>query len=196
MITKFHLIAKMVFNILGIYSFIWCLNIFMNFTYFNNTLGSQDAFHVWIVKYATAVFIGFIVFIILKYFFLNDKWIIKIAGLPEEGEKPLSELSIFAGLQLSFIFCGIIIIVYNLNFIIDFLFFLVNGPKILIEMVIYKFIHEMFKMPFESYFHIVVTLFKTIFGLYLVLGAKKIVNWQAKKLKQSIDNINENPVPS
>ncbi len=196
MITKFHLIAKIVLNILGTYSFISCLNILMHFTYFNDTLSSHEALYFWIEEYAIIVLICLICLVILKYFYLNDKWIIKIVGLTKDDEKPVSELSILAGLRFSYVFCGMMIIVFNLNFIIESLFFLVNGPRILAEMAIHKYIHEMFKMPFESYFNIVITLFKILFGFYLVLGAKKFVNWQVKRLKRSFTDINENFVLS
>jgi hypothetical protein len=195
MITKFHLIAKVIFNILGIYFLHQYLNLFGYFAY-------QIGHAVYLETSALAAkpLIAAAVLIILLVVFCNvfiirNGWILRLAGPVREDERQVTDRQILTGLRLGFVFCGVLIIVYNATFIADALPFLIHGPKILVDMIVYKYIHDMFNIPFYVYLRGFARICKLALGIYLAFGAPHFVKWQMKKLRQSVAKIGENYAP-
>ena len=182
MITKFHLIAKIVFNVLGIYSFIICLNFFDLSLFIQRIFENSGSFSLIVKAGLVIVFKIILLLVLFNIFFLHNNWILKMTGPTGQDEKPLSDISILAGLRISFFLCGLLIIVHNLDFICQSLIFIIYVPKILVDMFVYKYVHEMFSMPFNSYLVIFGQFCQSILGLYLVIGAPRFVNWQINKL--------------
>lgn len=192
MITRFHLIAKIIFNILGVYSLILCLTLFADQSYIPRVYGDSGFVYLLGGMRTIIIFKVILLFVSFNIFFLRNKWILKMAGPSGQDGKPIGDVSILAGLRLSFVFCGLVIIAYNMDYIVQAVVCVVTSPKILVDMLIYKYVHRMFDISFNAYLLHFVRSCIIALGIYLIIGAPRFVNWQIKKLKQALIEKEEN----
>jgi hypothetical protein len=192
MMTKFHLIAKVTLNILGIYSLYLCLSQFGYLAFYPGQTGTL----VWVVKtlIATTVLV-ILLAVFYNVFFVRNGWILRMVGEVQGCEQPVSDKQILAGLRLGLVFCGVLIIVYNADFITKVPMFLIYGPKILVDMIVYKYVDNMFNISIYAYLRGFTAICKLALGIYLAFGAPHFVKWQMKKLRQSAAKIGENYAP-
>lgn len=195
MITKFHLIAKVIFNILGIYSLYLCLSQFGYLAYQKYYPGHTETLTLVVKTLIAATVLIILLVVFYNVFFTRNGWFLRLAGPVREDERPVTDRQILTGLRLGFVFCGVLIIVYNAAFIADVFMFLIRGPKILVDMIVYKYVHDMFNIQFYVYLREFTGICKVALGIYLAFGAPHFVKWQMKKLRQSATKIGENYAP-
>jgi len=61
----------------------------------------------------------------------------------------------------------------------------VVAPKIIVSMIVYKYVDGVFYMPGRDWIQLIVNLARVILGIYLVLGAPRFVRWQMNKFYAS-----------
>lgn len=186
--TKMHLIARIMLTILGIHLLVQLF----------------DSLHVLLISSMGPQFPwgstpGLLVFLIFPLIacsivhyllFRPEKLVRKMVGPTDNITDSTDPIWIAAGFRLVLVFCGILITSRNIEFLVDSVVFLVYGPKLIVEMIVYKYIDKTFDMPLYAWLTIVAKLLKGALGIYLLLGAPQYVRWQMDKFDTHAGPVN------
>ncbi len=175
--TKYHLIARATINIVGIWFLVRLLDIFY-FCY--GPSSSSVNIYPFIVF---ALFIGLLLLITFYILFYTDTWVEKITGFVGEKKPAVSDVWIAAFLRVGFFLCGLLIASSSMVFIVDVVSFLVRGPRIIINMIVYRYVDSIFYQSLGIYIFKFSRLLKAAFGIYLLFGAPSLVKLQIRRFK-------------
>jgi len=176
--TKMHLFAKLVLTTLGIF----ILLDFLSYLELPSRLtkGYSDA-----VVGPLLVTAGSLApLCILAYYLLfkSDSLARKMVGLTNEDTSDVSRIWVVAGFRLTLFFCGVIIISGSVEFLVRVAGFVIVGPGLIVNMILYKYIDTTFRLGFREWLRLFVDVCRAVLGIYLVLGAPHFVRWQIRKL--------------
>ncbi|MHC4648813.1 MAG: hypothetical protein ACYTBJ_25430 [Planctomycetota bacterium] len=178
--TKMHLIAKIMLVVVGIHLLVQLLNsvhvLLISSTGPHVSLGSWPAMLVFLM------FVAVSCSIVYYLLFRQDKLVRKVAGIADEDTGFVAPVWVSGGFRLTLVLCGILIIAGSIEFLINAGAFVIHGPRLIIEMIIYKYIDESFTMPLYAWIGLFAKLLKTLLGIYLLLGAPQYVQWQINRL--------------
>ncbi|HUT31689.1 MAG TPA: hypothetical protein VMX13_18015 [Sedimentisphaerales bacterium] len=186
--TKMHLIARIMLTVLGIYLLVQLF----------------DSLHVLLItnmgpQFSRGSTPGLLVFLIYPVIacsivhyllFRPDKLVRKMVGTTDDIPDCVDSIWIAAGFRLVLVFCGILITSRNIEFLVNSVAFLVYGPKLIVEMIVYKYIDKTFDMPLYAWLTIVAKLLKGALGIYLLLGAPQYLQWQIDKFDTHAGPVN------
>ncbi len=177
--TKLSLVARISLNIIGVYFIVcWLDSVSLIFGYFSST-AYVPAYTYKIIFILLVIHI--LVLLVPYYIFIRKG--ASIWAIPANTvETQITQLWIQAVLRLAFVFCGVMILIYNFSFNEETIFFLITSPRKIVDMIVMGYIDPMFKRTSGLYISIIINVIKVILGVYLLLGAQRIVKWQTKKL--------------
>ena len=175
--SRMHLIARLVLTALGVQVlilFLDALGIASRFRLTGPDLGWLQGLCwavVWLLLFGLAYWL----------FFRSEGTAIRMAGPVSEGDQHVDTIWIAAGFRAIFVLCGLLILVSRIETLVRVAAFFPTGPRVLVEMIVYKYVDERFDMPFIYWAEAFVNFCKGILGIYLILGAPQYVRWQVNK---------------
>jgi hypothetical protein len=177
--TKMHLIARIILTVLGVYLVVQLLDNAPMFL--QSTMQSPFSFDnsARILIFLLFLASGFA--IIYYLLFTPDRLVQKMIGSTEDITDFADPIWIATAFRLALVLFGILITARNIDFIVNTAAFLIYGPKLIVEMIVYKYIDKTFDMPLCAWLTIVARLLKTALGIYLLFGAPQYVRWQIEK---------------
>lgn len=189
--SKMYLIAKLALTILGVYVLVQ----FFNNLYILLRMCLRAQPSAGYAEAIVAFVIGCSFPCIFAYYLLfkSDKLAKKIVGSGYENGGAVDNIWIVAGFRAVFFLCGALIISGSINFIINAVAFAIYCPKIIVDMIVYKYIDEVFSMPFETWLRLFVRSCKAALGIYLLLGAPRFLRRQIKKIDMNLRGLNIKP---
>ncbi len=132
----------------------------------------------WAWSVSLIVVIVFCGYLIFKFAFDNAEWARRLAG---NSEGPvISDKWIAAGFRLILVFSGLLILVLETRFIARSIAFLIVAPKLIVEMVVYRYVDEAFVMSITEWLKLFAKLCTNALGIYLVIGAPHYIRCQMK----------------
>lgn len=171
--TRGILIARCMLAALGVYV-LWkglqCLDI-----------PSGVHLSVWARVVSLILVIASCGYLVFKLAFDNAGWARRIA---DQAEGPVaSDKWIAAGFRLALVFCGLLILTRETRFIARAVAFMVIGPGLIVKMILYRYVDEMFLMSAPQWVHLLVDIGTVTLGIYLVIGAPHYVGLQIKAVR-------------
>ena len=124
------------------------------------------------------LFFGVCGVLFCKLIFGNAGWARRIVGHAQGPE--VSEKWIAAGFRLTAMFSGLLILSLETQFIARAMVFVVIAPKLLVSMVVYRYVDDMFLMSTARWLHLAVDMCATALGIFLVIGAPHYARRQVK----------------
>jgi len=177
--TKMYLLAKLTLTILGVF----ILLDFLSYLELPSRLtkGYSDA-----VVGPFLVTVGSLApLCILAYYLLfkSDNLARKMVGSTNEDSRDASRIWVVTGFRLTMFLCGVLIISGSIEFLVRVAGFVIVGPRLIINMIFYKYIDTAFRLGFREWLRLFVDVCRAVLGIYLVLGTPHFVRWQIRKLK-------------
>ena len=169
--TKWQLIAKLVLTVLGILALVQFLTYAQ---YSGQTYG-----------FGAMSLISLVVACWLLFF--SYGWPERIAGPIGANERPVGMIWVVGGLRIVLVFCGLVVLAGTMGFLVKAAAFIVVSPKIIVSMIVYRYIDPVFYMAGWEWVRLIVNTAKTALGIYLALGAPRFVRWQASN-SQTLGN--------
>ena len=179
--TKMHLLARFVLTVLGIFVIVALLdsiNVLAK-THFGSPSSGVTAPKLVLLGVLSCVGC------MLTYYFLfnSDSLVAKMVGPISEERLAVELIWIIAGFRLVFFLCGLLIMRDSIWFLIRAGVFLITSPKVLVDMIVYKYVDEIFRLDFYEWLQLFVKACKAALGIYLILGAPHFVHRQIRKLE-------------
>ena len=177
--TKMHVIAKLALTLIGISLLNYLLS---NFNILLIVTVGGDFYSVERTKILACVILLPIPFFIVYWLLFRTGWLVqKLAGPGGQSTQDSERIWLVAGFRLTLYFCGIMILSGCMEFLMSAAVFMIYGPKVIIDMIIYRYIDEIFAMPIRYWLELFSKFCKAALGIYLVLGAPRFVHWQMKQ---------------
>ena len=170
--TKMHLIAKLALTILGVFIFIES----MRYVQLLASMGDK-----WGPPVCSLAIFLLLSALACRMLFWSNAWVERMIAPGDEDMPPVSCIWAVAGFRIALVFCGLLIFSGGFEILIRTAVFTVVAPKIIVNMIVYKCVDEVFYMPGRSWLRLIVNLAKAALGIYLVLGAPRFVRWQMGK---------------
>jgi len=174
--TKWQLIAKLALTVLGIFIFVES----MHYVWLAGAAGQLW----WPSVYSLGIFLLFSV-LVCRMLFWSDAWGERMIGPGDEDEPAIGTLASVGGFRVVLVLCGLLILAGRIEFLVRTVAFIVVAPKIIVSMIVYKYVDGVFYMPGRDWIQLIVNLARVILGIYLVLGAPRFVRWQMNKFYAS-----------
>lgn len=177
--TRMHLIARIILTVLGVYLLVQILDsapmLLQSSTYWHS---SDDRF-VSVIPFLLIFPFGFAV---IYYLLFTQAGVVrKMVGSTDSVTDLADAIWTATGFRLALVSFGILITARNIDFIVNAVAFLVYGPPVVVQMIVYKYIDKIFDMPLYAWLTIAARLSKTVLGIYLLFGAPHYVKWQIEK---------------
>jgi hypothetical protein len=137
--------------------------------------------HGWALGLSLLLFFVLCGSLSFKLIFSNAGWARRIVGHAQGPQ--VSEKWIAAGFRLSAFFCGLLILSLETRFIARSAAFLVIAAKVMINMVVYRYVDEMFLMSAMEWLHLLADVCTISLGTYLAVGAPHYVRMQMKMVR-------------
>jgi len=170
--TKMQLIAKLALTMLGVFIFVESVSYFW-------LVGSpKDGW--WSILYVFGIFL-LLSFLACRMLFWSDAWMERMIGAEDEDTHVASSMAVVGGFHVVLVLCGLLILGRRIEILVRAVAFIVVAPKIIVSMIVYKYVDAVFYMPGRHWLRLIVNLAKVAFGIYLVLGAPRFVRWQMDK---------------
>jgi hypothetical protein len=177
--TKMYLLAKLTLTILGIF----ILLDFLSYLELPSRLtkGYSDA----VVGPLLVTVVSLAPLCILAYYLLfkSDNLARKMVGSTNEDSSDVSRIWVVTGFRLTMFLCGVLIISGSIEFLVRVAGFVIVGPRLIINMIFYKYIDTAFRLGFREWLRLFVDVCRAVLGIYLVLGAPRFVRWQIRNLE-------------
>lgn len=119
--------------------------------------------------------------LVWRMLFWSDAWVERMIGPGDEDAPPVSSIRAVGGFRVVLLFCGLLVLAGRIEILIRAVAFIAVAPKMIVNMIVYKHIDEVFYMPVRSWIRLIVSIAKAALGIYLVLGAPRFVRWQMSK---------------
>jgi hypothetical protein len=176
--TKMHLLAKLALTTLGIFILLG----FLTYVEFSSRLAMEYPDDVIITL--LVIIVSFAPLCILAYYLLfkSDNLARKMVGSTNKDTSDVSRIWVVAGFRLTMFFCGAIIISSSMEFLVRVAGFVIVGPRLIINMILYKYIDTAFRLGFREWLRLFVDVCRAALGIYLISGAPRFVQWQIRKL--------------
>jgi len=116
-----------------------------------------------------------------RLLFWSEAWVNRMVGTGDEDVRPVSRVSVVGGFRVVLLFCGLLVLAGRIEILIRAAAFVTVAPRIIVNMIVYKYIDEVFYMPVSSWARLIADLSGAALGIYLVLGAPRFVRWQMSK---------------
>ena len=170
--TKMQLMAKLALTMLGVFLFVESVSYFW-------LVGSpKDRW--WPMLYVFGIFL-LLSFLACRMLFWSDAWMERMIGAEDEHTHVVSSMAAVGGFRVVLILCGLLILGCRIEILVRAVAFIVVAPKIIVSMIVYKYVAAVFYMPGRHWLRLIVNLAEVAFGIYLVLGAPRFVRWQMDK---------------
>lgn len=166
--TKWQLIAKLTLTVLGICA----LEQFLSYAQYSGADWGQNYY------FGAMSLISFVVACCLLS--LPDGWAERIAGPIGANEQPVGRIWVVGGFRIVLAFCGLVVLADRMGFLVKAAAFIVVAPKIIVNMIVYRHIDQVFYMAGSAWVRLITNIAKTALGIYLALGAPRFVRWQAR----------------
>ena len=171
--TKMHLIAKLALTALGVLVLVESLR----YIQLADAMGPGWAPSL----FCLGIFL-LLSFLACRFLFWSDAWVERMIGAAdEEDAPPVSRIRAVGGFRVVLLFCGLLVLSGRIEILIKALAFIVVAPKIIVNMIIHKYVDGVFYMPARSWLRLIVDLVKAALGIYLILGAPRFLRWQMSK---------------
>jgi hypothetical protein len=170
--TKWQLIAKLALTVLGIFIFVES----MHYVWLAGAAGQLW----WPSVYSLGIFLLFSV-LVCRMLFWSDAWVERMIGPGDEDEPAIGTLASVGGFRIVLVFCGLLILAGRIEFLVRAAAFIVVAPKIIVNMIVYRYVDTVFYMSGREWLRLIVNLARAVLGIYLVLGAPRFVRWQVGK---------------
>jgi len=170
--SRMHLIARLVLTALGVYTLVLGLN-------YGGLVGRVGP--GWMGSLSCLVSCLFSFVLACGLLLSPDAWVERMIGPDDESGLPVSRIGVLAGLRVVLLFCGLIVLAGHIGFLLRAGAFLAVGPKIITNMIVYKYIDKDFYMPVSAWVRLIADVCGAALGIYLVLGAPRFVRWQMSK---------------
>jgi hypothetical protein len=167
-----YLMARLALTVLGVFIFI------------------ESVSHFWLVGspkdrwWPTLYVLGIILllsFLACRMLFWSDAWMERMIGAEDEDAHLASSMAAVGGFRVVLVLCGLLILAGRIEFLVRTVAFIVVAPKIIVSMIVYKYVDGVFYMPGRDWIRLIVNLARAALGIYLVLGAPRFVRWQMDK---------------
>jgi len=170
--TKMHLIARLALTALGVLVLVESLR----YIQLAGAMGPGWAPSL----FCLGIFL-LLSFLACRFLFWSDAWVERMIGPADEDISPVSRIWAVGGFRVVLVFCGLLILSGGFEILIKTAAFIVVAPKIIVNMIVYKYVDEVFYMPARSWLRLIVDLAEAALGIYLVLGAPRFVRRQMSK---------------
>ena len=169
--TKTQLIAKLALTMLGVFIFVESVSYFW-------LVGPKDRW--WSILYVFGIFL-LLSFLTCRILFWSDAWMQRMIGAEDEDTHLASSMAAVGGFRVVLVLCGLLILGCRIEILVRAAAFIVVAPKIIVSMIVHKYVDDVFYMPGRHWLRLIVNLAEVAFGIYLVLGAPRFVRWQMGK---------------
>jgi len=170
--TRMYLMAKLALTMLGVFIFIESVS------YFWFVGSPKDRW--WPTLYILGIIL-LLSFLACRVLFWSDAWMERVIGAEDEDAHVASSMAAVGGFRVVLVLCGLLILGCRIEILVRAAAFIVVAPKIIISMIVYKYVDAVFYMPGRHWLRLIVNLARVAFGIYLVLGAPRFVRWQMDK---------------
>ena len=180
--TRMHLFAKLILTTIGISIFATMLD---SIELLARTVAGRPLYNEIVFRcvFSAVFFIAGFVFIYYLLFH-SDNLIKKIVG-PTANNNPVEFIWIITGFHVVFMFCGLLLLRGSVNFLIKASVFIVTSPKILVDMLVYKYVDDMFRLNFYEWIEVILKSCRAILGIYLLMGAPHFIRRQIRNFRTS-----------
>lgn len=179
--TRMHIIAKIALALIGVRLLVSLLY-FTSFYMRTVGAGFQIAPFARIPAFGVTLLVRCAVVYFLV--FRND-WLVKMLVGPEERSAQHADRTwLVVGFRLTLYFCGVMVLAGCIDFLISGVAFIIYGPRVLIDMIIHRYVDDIFAIGIYGWLEWLSGLCRTTLGVYLVLGAPHFVRWQMKKFNR------------
>jgi hypothetical protein len=171
--TKMHLIAKLALTALGVLVLVESLR----YIQLAGAMGPGWAPSL----FCLGIFL-LLSFMAYRFLFWSDASVERmIDAADEEDAPPVNRIWAVGGFRVVLAFCGLLVLSGAIEFLIRAAAFVTVAPRIIVNMIVHKYVDEVFNMPTWSWLRLIVNLAEAALGIYLVLGAPRFVRWQMSK---------------
>ncbi len=172
--TKMQLIAKLVLTLLGLF----LLAQFLENAHLIvvHVFSGHNAMHPVLGVFLVALYCS-VSCLLLWCLLFENKWAQKMIGPTYAGRESLDVTWVAAGFRLVFFFCGAMMIPGSVSFLLKAAEFAFTGPRVVIHMIIYRYVDRVFLKEWDEWLHLVLNVVRTLLAVYMVLGAPHYVRW-------------------
>lgn len=180
--NRMYLIAKLALTVLGIYLLIWLLDS-MKFSVLSSIRiqlehGSGNKDRILLVFFTCAIPVS-IVYCLLFYNNGLAKWMSRSKQINDISVDYLWIVTVY---RVTLFLCGTLFLFNSVHFLTRATIFTIYCPKIIVDMIIYKYVDSIFRMPVDEWIGIFLNVCRAALGIYLILGAPYLVSRQLKSL--------------
>ncbi len=152
---------------------------FQHLSYLQGPSGMHIAGWAWAVS--LVLFLAVWAGLSVKLVFRNSGWAARIAD-PARGPQ-VSPKWTAAGFRLVAVFSGLLILSLETEFIAKAVVFAVIAPKLLVNMVVFRYVDEIFLMSTAQWLHLAVDICTLVLAIYLAIGAPHYVRMQTRAVR-------------
>lgn len=131
---------------------------------------------LWLAPFLTVTFLG------LYLLFDLDRWAGVLAGEGVASHPAgIGSQEFMVVMRLAAVFMGLVVLSRSADFVAGLLGWAAYGPKILVDMAVYHYKDEMVCRSPGEWVALAARVCRLALGLYLILGARGLVQWQLKR---------------